>query len=141
MRRLRAWLVTSSRGPRVTDRPYYGGPPFSGLTAIRRAGAKLPCSWIWKRILPVADASVRGLKSPRWSAERRTLPLEPEAAAAACGPTSLARSRVPLHPSACRRSASLIGLRDKQTSEEIKPREKDDACGRARVERRVVLPG
>jgi hypothetical protein len=35
MRRLRAWLVTSSREPRVTDRPYYGGPPFSGLTAAR----------------------------------------------------------------------------------------------------------
>src|SRR5262249_16745862 len=42
MRRLRAWLVTTPRGPRVTDRPYYGGPPSSGLTAIRRAGAKPP---------------------------------------------------------------------------------------------------
>ena len=27
---------------------------------------------------------------------------------APCGPTSLARRRVPLHPSACRRSASLV---------------------------------
>ena len=37
--------------------------------------------------------------------------------------------RVPLHPSACRRSASLFALGEqKQTSEEVKPRENNDAC-------------
>ncbi len=54
-------------------------------------------------------------KSPRWSAERRASPgcvdcaswsaRGRKASADACGPTSLARRRVPLHPSACRRSA------------------------------------
>ena len=33
MRHLRAWLVTSSRGPRVTVRLHYGRPPFSGQYA------------------------------------------------------------------------------------------------------------
>jgi len=46
-------------------------------------------------------------KPPRWSAERRASPLRRKAPAGACGPTSLARRRVPLHPSACRRSAPL----------------------------------
>jgi hypothetical protein len=45
-------------------------------------------------------------KIPRWSAERRASCVTGrEAPAGACGRTSLARERVPLHPSACRRSA------------------------------------
>ncbi len=47
----------------------------------------------------------------------------------ACGPTSLARRRVPLHPSACRRSASLTWCEgDWQSSEVVMTREKDEAC-------------
>ena len=56
----------------------------------------------------------------------------------ACGPTSLARERVPLHPSACRRSASLMGDEGHwQASEDPMPRENDDVCAEivARVER------
>jgi hypothetical protein len=48
----------------------------------------------------------RGERS-RWNARR---------ARCACGPTSLARRRVPLHPSACRRSAPLGFGRGKQAS-------------------------
>ncbi len=49
----------------------------------------------------------------------------------ACGPTSLARRRVPLHPSACRRSASLVGDEgNRQTSEGLMPRENDEVCPR-----------
>ena len=62
----------------------------------------------------------RSQQSPRWSAERRAFPLERKAPAGACGRTSLARRRVPLHPSACRRSAPLtLGGEGKwQTSED-----------------------
>jgi len=69
-------------------------------------------------------------KSPRWSAERRTSRvMGREAPAGACGPPSLARRRVPLHPSACRRSASLFSEEgNMQTSEGLMPREKDTAC-------------
>ena len=53
-------------------------------------------------------ARVRSQQSPRWSAERRTSRvMGRKAPDGACGPTSLARRRVPLHPSACRRSAPL----------------------------------
>jgi hypothetical protein len=55
-------------------------------------------------------------KPPRWSAERRASPLRRKAPAGACGRTSLARRRVPLHPSACRRSAPLVGDEGKQAS-------------------------
>ena len=62
---------------------------------------------------------VRSQQSPRWSAERRAFPLERKAPAGACGPTSLARRRVPLHPSACRRSAPLVACEGtQQTSED-----------------------
>ena len=67
-------------------------------------------------------------KSPRWSAERRASPMRRKAPAGACGPTSLARRRVPLHPSACRRSAPLI--RDEGPLANLggdMPREQDDA--------------
>ena len=52
----------------------------------------------------------------------------------ACGPTSLARRRVPLHPSACRRSAPLIGDEGKHANLGGRmPRENDEAC--------AVVPG
>ena len=58
--------------------------------------------------------------------------------ASACGPASLARERVPLHPSACRRSAPLVSMRGRwQTSEEQMPREQDEACANYTA----VIPG
>ena len=61
-------------------------------------------------------------KPPRWSAERRASYVTGrKAPAGACGPTSLARRRVPLHPSAFRRSASL-------TFGEGKPQTSEDQC-------------
>jgi len=51
--------------------------------------------------------------------------------ASACGRTSLARRRVPLHPSACRRSAPLIHDEGKLANlGGNMPREKEDACAR-----------
>ena len=97
-----------------------------------RTGANRPCSRIRERILPVAAMLQSGvMKSPRWSAERRTLPLEREARvvtalrlrAYVIGPCK----PVPLHPSAYQRSASLACSRDMQSSEEM-PRENNDAC-------------
>ena len=88
----------------------------------------------------VSPRRARSQQPPRWSAERRAFPLERKApsdsaftrvfvALCACGPTSLARRRVPLHPSACRRSASLFRAEGNiQTSEEDVPREKGDLC-------------
>jgi hypothetical protein len=59
-------------------------------------------------------------KSPRWSAERRASYVTGrKAPRSACGPTSLARRRVPLHPSAFRRSAPLAACEGtQQTSED-----------------------
>ena len=65
---------------------------------------------------------------PRWGARRL---------ASACGRTSLARRRVPLHPSACRRSAPLICDEGQYANLGGQmPRENDDACAEvvARVE-------
>ena len=51
---------------------------------------------------------------------------------------TLARERVPLHPSACRRSAPLVSMRGRwQTSEEQMPREQDEACANYTA----VIPG
>ena len=66
----------------------------------------------------VSPRRARSQQPSRWSAERRASPMRRKApsdsaftrvfvALCACGPTSLARRRVPLHPSACRRSAPL----------------------------------
>ena len=71
MRRLRAWLVTSSRGPRVTVRPHDEGPPWLGSTP-RASGCKPPVLETWKQVCPGVRSTVRGQKLPRWSAERRT---------------------------------------------------------------------
>jgi len=67
----------------------------------------------------VSPRRARSQQPPRWSAERRASPLGCKASADACGPTSLARRRVPLHPSACRRSApSSCEEGNTQTSED-----------------------
>ena len=77
----------------------------------------------------VSPRRARGQQTPKWSAERRASPLGCKASADACGPTSLARRRVPLHPSACRRSAPLASMRGHwQSSEGFMPRENDDVC-------------
>ena len=107
--------------------PGGSGTPPSATTSGRnkRVHARL------RRAMELADGEAfllhpardRANKPPRWSAERRASPYPQTAQAclrgtqgralAPCGPTSLARRRVPLHPSACRRSASLVGAREK----------------------------
>jgi hypothetical protein len=54
-----------------------------------------------------------GRHKPRVGAPRGERPtlLDARRLACACGPTLLARPRVPQHPSACRRSASLVAVR------------------------------
>ena len=77
----------------------------------------------------VSPRRARGQQSPKWSAERRASPLGCKASADACGPTSLARRRVPLHPSAFRRSAPSPCVRGTMASlGGALPREKENAC-------------
>ena len=91
---LRAWLVTTPR-----EAPETRPPP---LRADARSSQTVkPSCFIPRR--------TGAHKSLRWSAERRaSRVMGRKAPAGACGPPSLARRRVPLHPSACRRSASLF---------------------------------
>jgi hypothetical protein len=57
--------------PWVTVRPHYGGPPFSGLDGAGRAGRKPRARAGEEPAVRVPEATVRGPKSPRWSAGRR----------------------------------------------------------------------
>jgi hypothetical protein len=72
MRRLRAWLVTSSRGPRVTVRPYDEGPPLVGQYAQGERMQTARAQGLGNGTCPGVRSTVRGHKLPRWSAERRT---------------------------------------------------------------------
>ncbi len=111
----------------VTGLPGGSGNPPSATTSGRhkRVHARL------RRAMELADgearllhpARTRSQQSSRWSAERRAFPVERKAPAGACGRTSFARRRVPLHPSVCRRSAPphLCGEGKSQTSEEFMP--------------------
>ena len=103
---LRAWLVTTLPGG-SGNRP----PPL-------RADASELADGEACLLHPAPD---RSQQTPRWSAERRaSRVMGRKAPACACGPTSLARRRVPLHPSACRRSAPLAFVRGNS-----KPRRSD----------------
>src|SRR5262245_23298121 len=74
-------------------------------------------------------------RTPRWSAERRTLPLEREARRLrACGPTSsacLTGAAAPERLSALR--FPLLLREQTQTSEAMTPREKNNACADLRT--------
>ena len=72
MRHLRAWLVTGSRAPRVTVRLDYARPPFGGQYAQDERVQIIRAHGLGNETCPVSEATVRGRKLPRWSAERRT---------------------------------------------------------------------
>ena len=75
---------------------------------------------------------------PRKRRRRKLVCVGCKASADACGPASLARRRVPLHPSACRRSAPLSCERGhQQSSEGFMPRENGGAC----AIHSAVIPG
>ena len=128
MRRLRTWLVTKSRGPRVTVRLHYERRPKARRGRASEGKPRKQGS----RMMPVHKRkTVRGTErrggAPRggrpasWDVRRDASRLR----AYVTGPLQ----RVPLHPSACRRSAPspyVEGIW--QTSEERMPRENDQAC-------------
>jgi len=99
---LRAWLVTALPGGVRQNRPSAITSGTCECTNARPKGtAHVQRPKVWPR-------RARSQQPPRWSAERRaSRVMGRKAPRSACGRTSLARRRVPLHPSACRRSASL----------------------------------
>ena len=127
MRRLRAWLVTTPRGPRVTVRLHYERRPKARRGRASEGKPRKQGS----RMMPVHKRkTVRGTErrggAPRggrpasWDVRARARALR----AYVIGPLQ----RVPLHPSACRRSAPSTLLRgDLANLGGQMPRENDDA--------------
>jgi hypothetical protein len=116
---LRAWLVTTPPGGVRQHRP---SATTSGTRECANARSRAPLMCNARR----SGQGGSGANNRRGGAPRGERPtsLDARRLASACGPASLARRRVPLHPSACRRSASLtFGEGNIQTSEDNTSRE------------------